>query len=126
VNLPECVSKTQRLRILNGWEFEASWENVYQELLERFGIAENGDTSVLAKNVQSEIAKLRYYGIMEFFLTLSGRLQSDLFCLPRRTAKRLLDPPFPRFIVVWRDPGESATSGGFWVATGELCCKPKE
>jgi hypothetical protein len=40
---------------------------VNQELRERFGIAKNGASSVLAKIVQSGIAKLRNYTIMEFF-----------------------------------------------------------
>jgi hypothetical protein len=43
-----------------------------QELRGRFGIAENGDTSVLAKIVQSGIAKLRHCGIFLLHFPCAG------------------------------------------------------
>jgi hypothetical protein len=52
----------------------------------------------LAKIVQSGIVKLPITQLWNYSLTLSMRPQSDWFCLPRRTAKRLLGPPFPDFV----------------------------
>jgi hypothetical protein len=47
--------------------------------------------------------ELQHYTITQLCnssLTLSRRLQSDWFCLPRRTAKRSLGPAVPHFIMV--------------------------
>jgi hypothetical protein len=63
---PDSIRKRNGCEFLNGWDFDAFWKIMNQGLRGRFGIAENGDTSVLAKIVQSGIAKSRNYAIMEF------------------------------------------------------------